>query len=312
MRVSERTAFAVAVTVLISLNFLTLVQAYPETFRLDGGCCVPPAKQLAKDFSAYYTAVWRLFHNPGQIYTRGYVDDGEYHILPQPQPYKYLPSFLFIVSPFTLLQYHDGLITFDAFQFLLLPFMAFLLYRITKGHSLRTRVFLATVVLLLPLPLHVNEWSVSTSYFWQWAEGQSKVVETFFVLLMVYFARSGKPRLSGVAFGLASFDPRFAIIALPLLLGYNPKVRTAAAYGVGTLVVTNFPLLYPATMQNFLGMMLGSGLTTPVYYYAWIPILTVACLIVIDRKDIIPALKGIVRPRAPNPESKPAPDVGPR
>jgi len=81
---------------------------------------------LAKDFSAYYIGAWRLIHDPSKVYTRGLINDGEYQIYPQPQAYKYLPSFLMVVFPFLSLSYHDALIAFDAFQFMLLPLMAFL------------------------------------------------------------------------------------------------------------------------------------------------------------------------------------------
>ena len=121
---SRKKNFVMLTVILLVINFCTLVLAYPETFRLDGG------GRLAKDFSAYYTGAWRLLHNPSQIYTRGTVNDGEYQINPQPQDYKYLPSFLLLLSPFLSLSYHDAFVAFDIFQFALLPLMAFLLYNL--------------------------------------------------------------------------------------------------------------------------------------------------------------------------------------
>ncbi len=292
MRVGENTIFATIVALLIALNLLTFLQAYPETFRIDSGCCAPADQLLAKDFSAYYTAVWRLFHDPAQIYARGFVADGEYHALPQPESFKYLPSFLLAVSPIALLPYQSALIAFDAFQFLLLPLIALMIHRIVKEHSLRTKVILAIIVLLLPLPLHAGESSVSTSYYWQWAEGQSKVLDTFLLVLTAYLARVGKPRLSGIAFGLAFFDPRFDLLALPIFLAYNTRLRSFSAYALGTIIVTNLPLLYPGLGQAFIGMALGSGgVSTPLYYYAWIPLIAVVSLIIISRDEIVLAFK---------------------
>src|SRR5579872_2872807 len=86
---TKKRIFALVVAVLLALNFGTLVAAYPETFEIDSGCCAPNVA-LAKDFSAYYSAGWRLFNNPSQVYTHGLVNDGEYPILPQPEGYKYL------------------------------------------------------------------------------------------------------------------------------------------------------------------------------------------------------------------------------
>ncbi len=303
MRIGKSAAFAAVATVLIAVNLVTLLQAYPEMSRIDSGCCAPASQLLAKDFSAFYTAVWRLFHDPTQIYTRGFVADGEYHVFPQPESYKYLPSFLVMVSPFALLPYQSALVAFDAFQFLLLPLMALMIFRIAEERSLKTKLILAVVVLLLPLPLHVGEWSVSTSYYWQWAEGQSKVLEAFLLVLMACLARAGRPRLSGVSFGLAFFDPRFALLALPVFLGFNARLRTSSAYMLGTMVVTNLPLLYPGVWQGFIGMALSSGLSTPLYYYSWIPIVTVASLVVAGREEIVLAFSRILRIREAAPRA---------
>jgi len=294
MRIGERTIFTAVVAVLIALNLLTLLQAYPETSRIDSGCCAQADQMLAKDFSAFYTAVWRLFHDPAQIYTHGFVPDGEYYVLPQPESFKYLPSFLVMVSPVALLPYQSALIAFDAFQFLLLPLMALMIYRITGARSLRTRIILAVVVLLLPIPLYFGEWSVSASYYWQWAEGQPKVLDAFLLVLMTYLGRIGKPRLSGIAFGLALFDPRFGLLALPVFVAYNiVALRSSSFYALGTILVTNLPLFYPGVGQGFIGMALSSGLSTPLYYYSWIPLVTVVSLIIVGRKEIVLALTRI-------------------
>jgi len=83
------------------------------------GCC--SNQPLAKDFSGVYTGAWRLFNDPAQVYTQGYVADGEVHIYPQPEQYKYLPSFLLLVSPVLLVKYQDAIVLCDIVQFSLLP-----------------------------------------------------------------------------------------------------------------------------------------------------------------------------------------------
>src|SRR5579862_4822566 len=76
---------------LVIINVILFVTAYPSIF-------VPKASNYASDFSAYYIGVWRLFHDPSQIYAGSSVP-GEYVILPYTAAFKYLPSFLIMVSP---------------------------------------------------------------------------------------------------------------------------------------------------------------------------------------------------------------------
>jgi hypothetical protein len=279
--------------VLIALNFLVFLQAYPETSRVDAGCCAATGSLLAKDFSAFYTGVWRLYHDPAATYFNGYVADGEYRVAPGPEPFKYLPSFLIIASPFALLPYQSALTAFDAFQFLLLPFMAAMVYRTAGGLRLRAKVSLAVLVLLLPVPLHAGTWTLSVSYYWQWAEGQAKVLDSFLLLLMGYAGRSGRPRVSGAALGMAFFDPRFALLAMPLFAGCNRRLREASFFALLTAMLSNTPLLLPGVMQGFVGSVLSAGLSTPLYYYAWVPLVSVVSLTVALRDDVVAALRGL-------------------
>jgi hypothetical protein len=284
----SREIFVAAVLVLLALNLVVLAAAYPETTAIDSGCC--GTRLLAKDFSAFYTAAWRLVHNPGQAYTSGYVNDGEYHVLPQPESYKYLPSFLLMVLPFTALPYQQALTAFDIFQFLLLPLVALLVYELTKEKGVAVALAVAIIALLLPSPsLH---WSLSAAYYWQWGEGQSKVVETFLLLLGLYLGKARRPLLSGAVFALGAFDPRFALAALPLFVMYNrPAIRRAFGAGAATLLATNLTLLIPGLGGGFLTMLLTSGITTPLYWYALIPLLTIVALTVVNIRPVIAAFR---------------------
>jgi hypothetical protein len=294
-----RTVFAVAVVGLLALNLVVLAAAYPESMKIDSGCC--GNRQLAKDFSAFYIGAWRLIHDPGQVYNPGYLNDGEYHVLPQPEAYKYLPSFLLVVVPFLALPYQQALTAFDVFQFLLLPLIAFFVYELTKEKGVSVAVVVAVIVLLLPLP--IAHWSISAAYYWQWAEGQSKVIETFLLLFSFYLGKTGRPLLSGIALGLSAFDPRFALMSLPLFLLYNRgRVRLATAGGVAAFVATNVYLFYPPTGSGFLSMLLDSGLSTPLYYYALIPLFAVLALTLMNARELAGALKGKSINRRNNPE----------
>jgi hypothetical protein len=289
-----RLLFVAAVSCLLALNLVVFAAAYPETQTIDSGCC--GNRPLAKDFSAFYTAAWRLLNDPAQVYNPGYVNDGEYHVLPQPEAYKYLPSFLLFVLPFLALPYQQALTAFDVFQFLLLPVIAWLVYELTKDKNVAAAVVVAAVVLLLPLPL--PGWSLSAAYYWQWAEGQSKVLETLLLLLSFYLGRSGRPLLSGTVLGLSAYDPRFALVALPLFVMYNRgRLPVAFLSGALTLLVTNLMLLAPGMGSGFLGMLTGSGFTTPVYYYALIPLLTVVSLTLLNLRAIMGLLKVNNEPR---------------
>jgi hypothetical protein len=284
----SRTIFVAAVVCLLALNLVVLVAAYPETTRIDSGCC--STQQLAKDFSAFYTAAWRLIHNPSEVYTSGYLIDGEYHILPQPESYKYLPSFLLMVLPFSVLPYQQALTAFDVFQFLLLPLVALLVYELTKEKGVLASVVVAIVALLLPSPS--PHWSLSAAYYWQWGEGQTKVLETFLLLLSFYLGRTKKPVLSGVALALSAFDPRFALVALPLFVMYNrTKLKSAFGAGAVTLVATNVMLLIPGMGIGFIAMLTSTGLTTPPYYYVLIPLFTVVALTIVNVRDVVAAFK---------------------
>jgi len=283
---SRKMLFVLLIAVLLVINFCTLLLAYPETFRLDGG------GRLAKDFSAYYIGAWRLLHNPSQVYTHQLLNDGEYQVYPQPQAYKYLPSFLVLISPLLSLSYHDALVAFDAFQFALLPLMAFLLYRLLSKKSIAVTLLIAVIV-FIPFPL--PHWGPIATYYWQWAEGQAKVFETFLFLLAFYLGSRGKPILSGIAFGFAAFDPRFALLSLPLFLFYNrSKLRAAVGTGAGVLLVSNFWLFLPATGAGFTNMVFTDGASTTLYAYAYIPLFTIVSLIAVNGKEMAEAFSHFI------------------
>ncbi|MCW4018598.1 MAG: DUF2029 domain-containing protein [Candidatus Bathyarchaeota archaeon] len=280
--------FVVGVAVLLALNVYTFFVAYPETYTLTPGINTS-GSVLAKDFSAYYVSAWRLWNNPAQIYTVGAIGGGEPYIQPHPQTYKYLPSFSLMLSPLLLLDYQQALIVFDVFQFLLLPIMAFLLYHLLEKKGLVATFVVTIIALLLPSPAPNKGFSVI--YYWQWGEGQAKVLITFLLLLSFYFGSRGKPYLSGIALALGFFDPRFGLLALPLFVMYNRRsLKAAALSAVVTLVVSNLMLLYPGLALGFFGMVWASGVTTPLYYYAFIPFFTLISLMVINYRELAEAL----------------------
>ncbi len=243
-------AFTIAVTVLIIMNLYTFIAAYPETYAVSPGISTS-GTILAKDFSAYYMGAWRLWNNPAHIYSFGALNDGEPIILPHPEGYKYLPSFLLIVSPLLSLNYQDALTAFDLIQFMLLPLTAYFLYKLLDKKPLAVTFIVMAIALLLPFPTAKGLFSLS--YYWQWGEGQAKVFVIFLLLLSFYLGNKGRPVLSGVSMALGFFDPRFGLLAIPLFIMYNRKnLKVAGASAIGALAMSNLMLLYPGMAPNFL------------------------------------------------------------
>jgi hypothetical protein len=196
-----------------------------------------------------------------------------------------LPSFLIFVVPLTLFNYQDALVIFDCVQLLLLPLIVYFLFRLNWEKSLLAVSLLVVVAVLQPSP--TPHWGLSVSYFWQWEEGQDKVLNTALLLGSFYFGQSRKPVLSGFAMALGSFDPRFLLLALPLFLYYN---RTSLKKGVASLLVCflllNSLSLVPGVGSGFLAMVTRSGLETPLFYYGYIPFLTLLSLIIVNAKEL--------------------------
>jgi hypothetical protein len=281
--VLSRKALLALICGLLFLNFLTLLTAYTQISNIDSGCC--SNQPLAKDFSGVYIGAWRLFHDPAHVYTHGYVADGEVHIYPQPEQYKYLPSFLLAISPVLLVQYQQAIVIYDIVQFSLLPLIGILIYSLTKEKGWAITIIAETIALLLPAP--APGWGFSVAYFWQWKEGQSKVFETLLLTLSFYLGSQRRHTLSGVCLGLAFFDPRFAIVSLPLFIMYNVEKALASVRSlILTLVVSNVPLFYPSLGLSFLQMVFSTGITTLFYPYALIPLLSVGFLTFVNYNEV--------------------------
>jgi hypothetical protein len=191
-----------------------------------------------------------------------------------------------LISPLLALGYQQALLAFDVLQFALLPLMALLIYRLLEKKGFALMFLVMVIALLLPFP--TSQWGFSPSYYWQWGEGQAKVLQTFLLLLSLYLGKRGRPWLSGVALAFGFFDPRFGLLAVPLFVMYNWKTLKAALPSlVGALALSNLMLIYPGLGASFLGMAANSSLSTPLYYYSLIPFLTLVLLTFINLKEMI-------------------------
>ena len=280
----DRFKVGLVMAALIALNLVTFVAAYSQVSNLQP-CCVD-GQFVARDFSAYYVGLWRLSHDPTQLYTHGFLADGEVRVLPIQEQYKYLPSFLLMTYPLLLLGYQQAIIAFNVFQFLLLIPIGLIIYLLVREKGLAITLAVGAFVLLAPFP--APGWSLSVPYFWLWKEGQAKVLETFLLLFSFYLGTREKPVLSGIVFAMACFDPRFGLIALPVFVMYNRKrISTSAFAFAATLLVSNAPLvLYPQMGLGFVEMVLTSGIATVFYPYALVPLFAVVSLWLINRKEM--------------------------
>ena len=130
VHISRKKFFALVIVVLFVLNLFTFSLAYSTITHAD-----LYGDNKPRDFSVYYVTVWRMFHDPSQIFTAGYLHDGEPVTRPFLTPYKYLPSFLILISPLASLSYYPALWGFDLFQLALLPLIGILLYSFREKAS---------------------------------------------------------------------------------------------------------------------------------------------------------------------------------
>jgi hypothetical protein len=294
--ISRKALFALGITILIVLNAYTFLIAYPETYTASPGIN-KNGEILAKDFSAFYSAAWRMLHAPSKVYVGRTIIPGEPPILPQPEAYKYLPSFLLLITPFLTLDYQQALIAFDIVQFAMLPLMAFILYKLIGKKGIAITFAMEIITLILPLP--IENWGISASYYWQWAEGQAKVLLTFLLLLSLYFGSNRRPILSGIAIAFGFFDPRFGLLALPLFVAYNRRyLLVSIGTMLVTLVVSNSMLFFTGMWSGFFNMVFASAVSTPLYYYSFIPLLTMSAMNIINARELVETFAPPVSPLA--------------
>jgi hypothetical protein len=195
-----------------------------------------------------------------------------------------------LIAPLVNLGYYQAFWVFDAFQFALLPIIAFLLYNLLEKKNPIAVLLIIVAVLLCPYPM--PGWGLSGSYFMSWVEGQAKILLSFLLLVSFYLGYKGRPVLSGIVFALGAFDPRFGILGLPLFLFYNKNVlRDALGPAMTAFVASNILFFYPGTAQGFFNMVLSSGVTTPIYKFAWIPLIMLLSLIAVNAKQMFEVLR---------------------
>jgi len=289
---NKKTQIISVIIVAVALNAIIFCLAFPETFK-------PVTGAWARDFSAYYIGEWRLFHNPTTIY-RGGALPGDYQILPEPQTFKYTPSFLILFAPFLALSYQNALTVFDILQFVLIPILAFFVYKMVKEKKLVFAALAALIILIEPLPtppidqaslslLHYwffsfNPQSLSPTYYIGYALGNAHILQTTLLVGALYFGFAKKPWFSALLFAFGTFDPRGALVALPLLLWYNrTNLRSFIVGTVGFLAITNLPFFFYHDIGfTFLRAETTGSIVSQMYPYDWLPLYAIVTLTVIE------------------------------
>jgi hypothetical protein len=291
---NKKTAIISVILLAVVINFQIFCYAYPQTFE-------PQAPDLARDFSAYYIAAWRLFHNPAAVYSDG-VQPGDYQIIGQPQTFRYPPSFLILFAPFLTLSYQNALNAFDIMQFLSILVLAFFVYKLIKNKPLILASVVAVIVLVNPLlflpsvkysitnflhwrifSLHIQ--TISPSYYCGYLLANAHILQNTLLVGALYFGFAKKPWLSALLFTFGALDPRAALFSLPLLLWYNRhEIRKFIAGSAAFLGVTNLPFFfyYGIGFALFQSNFRESVNLLEMILYDWIPICSIASLTILE------------------------------
>ncbi len=271
MEAKTKKILILIIALAVILNAVTFLTAYPETFK-------PMSPIYARDFSAYYIGEWRLFNNPSTIYIGG-NQPGDYHISPNVQTFKYTPSFLIFFAPFINLSYQNALNVFDILQFVSIFALAFFVYKIVKDKKLLWGAVAAVMVLI----------AFQNGYYWGYAQANAHIIQTSLIVGALYFGFSKKPWLSALFFSVAAFDPRIALLALPLLLWYNRQKLLKFGIGaVAFLGAFNLPFFFYNNIGlNFLQTEVNGEIASQIYPYDLVPMIAVATITILEVLTII-------------------------
>jgi hypothetical protein len=261
----------------VAINVVIFCVSFPQAFNL------PKDATYARDFSAYYIGEWRLFHNPTQVYFGGALPT-DYPIYPVVQSFKYTPNFLILFAPFLALSYQNALAAFDLLEVALISALAFFVYKLVKNRNLAVGAVVTFVVLCNP------------SYAFGYGLGNAHVLQTILLVGALYFGFAKKPWLSALLFCFGVFDPRPALLALPLLLWYNrQKLRQFLGGSIGLLAATNLPFLFYSGIGNsFIRELFQVSIVSQWYPYDWLPIFAVLAISIMELANVFSGRKKTV------------------
>jgi hypothetical protein len=274
---NKKIIYIIIASVIVNLCIFTIT--FPDAFKL------PADATLARDFSAYYIGEWRLFNDPTHVYFGGALPT-DYPIYPIVQSFKYTPSFLVMFAPFILLSYENALAAFDLLTVALIPALAFFVYKMVKDKNVILAGAVAIIVLINPLPsLQINNTiNYAGGYYFGYLFGNAHILQAILLVGALYFGFAKKPWLSAVLFVFGAFDPRPALLALPLLLWYNRAGLVKFVSGsAGLVALTNLPFFfYYGVGFAFIDEIGQAQIVSQWYPYDWVPIYAVLALTIME------------------------------
>ncbi|HSV49739.1 MAG TPA: hypothetical protein VLH35_05435 [Candidatus Acidoferrales bacterium] len=296
-KLQKKQLLILAILIALTVNVISFCVAFPDITKLE-------FETVARDFSAYYMGAWRLYNNPTQVYYDGSLP-GDYAIVGTPQPFKYTPSFLILMTPFLALDYMDALVIFNFIQLALMPLLAFFVYKLVKDKNILLAAIAAIIALITVLPtpasnipytepihlglIDINSQCFAPSYYCGYVYINAHILQAVFLVGALYFASTKKPVVSAVLFSFGLLDPRAALVAVPLLLWYNrQKIRKFLIASIVVGVVTLLPFFFYYDIgMTFLRMGLSTNIIGQSYAYDWIPIYGVVSLSIVEFANVL-------------------------
>jgi hypothetical protein len=229
-------------------------------------------------------------HNPSQVYSGG-PQSGDYEILPPAAAFKYTPSFLFLVLPFLNLNYQNAMVAFNFLQLLLIPILAFFVFKLLSNKQPMLAVASSIVILIQPLPKIIFGWrnlplsielNPFSSYYAGWINGNAHILQTFLLVGSIYFVAFRKPLMSALLFSFGLLDPRIGLLAIPLLVwnaSKNEQLNRFILFSIFLISIENIPFLFYFNIgQSFIKTDFNLFTISQFYSYEWIPIYSVLAL----------------------------------
>ncbi|HYA78578.1 MAG TPA: hypothetical protein VEF91_07675, partial [Verrucomicrobiae bacterium] len=130
----------------------------------------------------------------------------------------------------------------------------------------------------------LNIKSFAPTYYLGYALANGHILQTVLLVGALYLGFAKKPWLSALLFAFGVFDPRAALLALPLLLWYNrQKIIQFSAATATFLLATNLPFFfYYGIGMAFLRTEVNGNIVSQMYQYDWIPLYAVAALTIVE------------------------------
>ena len=115
------------------------------------------------------------------------------------------------------------------------------------------------------------------------------IIQATILVGALYFGFSKKPWLSALLFAVGAFDPRGALLALPLLLWYNRQKLWKFGLGaVAFLAAFNLPFFFYSDIgMNFLRTEVNGDIASQIYGYDLVPMFAVATLTILEVITVI-------------------------